>query len=165
MVNVTLKGNSVETISQLPEKGQQAPDFTLVAGDLSDISLSDFRGSKLVLNVFPSVDTGTCAASVRAFNEKAASLDGVTVLCVSKDLPFALTRFCGAEGLKNVQVASGFRSDFGDRYGLTFVSGPLKGLYSRCVLVLDEEGTVLYTEQVAEIADEPNYEDALAVLR
>lgn len=164
MTQVTLKGNAVETVSQLPEKGEQAPNFTLVAGDLSEISLSDFSGTKLVLNVFPSVDTGTCAASVRAFNEKATALQGVKVLCVSKDLPFALTRFCGAEGIENVQVASGFRSDFGDKYGLTFVSGPLTGLYSRCVIVIDANGKVLYTEQVAEIADEPNYDKALASL-
>lgn len=164
MAQVTLKGSKVDTLAQLPELGTSAPNFNLVASDLSEITLEDFAGAKLVLNIFPSIDTGTCAMSVRAFNEQAASFEGVKVLCVSKDLPFALNRFCSAEGISNLVTASGFRSSFGEDYGLTFTSGPLNGLYSRCVIVLDEQGKVLYTEQVAEIANEPNYQDALAAL-
>lgn len=164
MSSVTLKGNPIETVGTLPAVGTQAPAFELVKTDLSLVTLSDFQGTKLVLNIFPSIDTPTCATSVRKFNESAASLKGVNVLCVSADLPFAAARFCGAEGIDHVDTGSSFRSSFGDDYGLTFKTGPLVGLLSRAVLVLDENGKVLHAEQVAEIADEPNYEAALAVL-
>jgi thiol peroxidase len=165
MATVTLGGNEIHTSGNLPETGTKAPDFTLVKGDLSTTSLSDYKGSKVVLNIFPSVDTGTCAASVRKFNEKAASLENTKVICISRDLPFAQNRFCGAEGLSNVVTASDFRDgSFGTAYGLNFTDGPLTGLHSRAVVVLDEEGTVVYTEQVAEIKDEPNYDNALAAL-
>lgn len=165
MATVTLGGNEIHTSGNLPETGTKAPDFTLVKGDLSTTSLSDYKGSKVVLNIFPSVDTGTCAASVRKFNEKAASLENTKVICISRDLPFAQNRFCGAEGLSNVVTASDFRDgSFGTDYGLNFTDGPLTGLHSRAVVVLDEEGTVVYTEQVAEIKDEPNYDNALAAL-
>lgn len=166
MAQITLGGNPIETLGMLPETGSKAPDFTLVKTDLSTASLSDFEGSRVVLNIFPSVDTGTCAASVRKFNEKASELDNTKVLCISRDLPFAQARFCGAEGLTNVITLSDFRDgSFGAAYGLTFSNGPLQGLHSRAVVVLDEKGNVLYTEQVAETKDEPNYEAALAALK
>lgn len=166
MAQITLGGNPIETLGMLPETGSKAPDFTLVKTDLSTASLSDFEGSRVVLNIFPSVDTGTCAASVRKFNEKASELDNTKVLCISRDLPFAQARFCGAEGLTNVISLSDFRDgSFGAAYGLTFSNGPLQGLHSRAVVVLDEKGNVLYTEQVAETKDEPNYEAALAALK
>lgn len=164
MTIVTLKGNKIETVGELPEIGSAAPDFTLVKPDLSEATLQDFRGRRLVLNIFPSVDTGTCAMSVRAFNEQATGLENTAVLCVSKDLPFALGRFCGAEGIKNVAAVSGFRSGFGEDYGLTFKTGPLQGLYSRSVVVIDESGKVIYTQQVAETADEPDYAAAIEAL-
>ncbi|MXN89937.1 thiol peroxidase [Flavobacterium sp. Sd200] len=165
MANITLGGNPVHTIGELPATGTKAPDFTLVKTDLSTVSLADFKGTKLVLNIFPSVDTGTCAASVRKFNEKASSLENTKVLCISRDLPFAQTRFCGAEGLENVISLSDFKdAGFGNAYGLTVTDGPLAGLLSRVVVVVDEEGTVKYTEQVADIKDEPNYDNALAAL-
>lgn len=165
MATVTLGGNEIHTSGNLPQTGTKAPDFTLVKGDLSTTSLSDYKGSKVVLNIFPSVDTGTCAASVRKFNEKAAALENTKVICISRDLPFAQNRFCGAEGLSNVVTASDFRDgSFGAAYGLNFTDGPLTGLHSRAVVVLDEEGTVVYTEQVPEIKDEPNYDNALAAL-
>lgn len=163
MATVTLKGNPFNTVGELPAVGGQAPAFTLTADDLSDLNLSDLSG-RVVLNVFPSVDTPTCATSVREFNSKAAALDNTTVVCVSKDLPFALSRFCGAEGIENVVTASAFRSSFAEDYGLTITEGPLAGLCSRVVVVIGEDGNVLYTEQVAEIADEPDYEKALAAL-
>lgn len=163
MATVTLKGNPFNTVGELPAVGSQAPAFTLTADDLSDLNLSDLPG-RVVLNIFPSVDTPTCATSVREFNSKAAALDNTTVVCVSKDLPFALSRFCGAEGIENVVTASAFRSSFGEDYGLTITEGPLAGLCSRVVVVIGEDGNVLYTEQVAEIADEPDYEKALAAL-
>lgn len=164
MAKVTLKGNQIETAGNLPESGSIAPAFTLVKTDLSEVSLIDFSGKNLVLNIFPSIDTGTCAMSVRTFNEKAANLENTSVLCVSMDLPFALNRFCGAEGIENVIAASGFRSSFGKDYGLTFTSGPLKGLYSRCVVIINAQSQVVYTQQVAEIVDEPDYNAALAAI-
>lgn len=163
MATVTLKGNSFETVGNLPEVGDKAPDFSLVKDDLSELQLTDLSG-RIVLNIFPSIDTDTCAKSVRQFNEKATSLENTSVVCVSKDLPFALARFCGAEGLDKVTVGSAFRSRFGEDYGVTAKTGPLKGLLSRAVVVIDENGKVIYTEQVAETADEPNYEAALAAL-
>lgn len=165
MANITLGGNPVKTSGSLPKTGTKAPDFTLVKTDLSTASLADFKGSRLVLNIFPSIDTGTCAASVRKFNEKAGNLENTKVLCISRDLPFAQNRFCGAEGLSNVITLSDFRDgSFGNSYGLTITEGPLQGLHSRAVVVINEEGNVAYTEQVAEIKDEPDYENALAAL-
>lgn len=152
-------------MGNLPTTGQKAPDFELTKNDLSTVKLSDYQGSRVVLNIFPSVDTGTCAQSVRQFNEEAAELDNTIVLCVSKDLPFAQARFCGAEGIKNVEMLSDFRDgNFGQAYQLSFSDGPLAPLHSRAVVVLDEEGKVLYTEQVPEIVDEPNYKAALEAL-
>ncbi|CAM1369105.1 putative thiol peroxidase [Tenacibaculum litopenaei] len=165
MAKITLQGNPFETLGTLPNTNQKAPDFALTAGDLSVKSLTDFSGSRLILNIFPSVDTGTCAASVREFNKKAAALDNTKVLCISRDLPFAQSRFCGAEGIENVLMLSDFNEgQFGKDYGLEINDGPLKGLHSRCIVVIDENGTVTYTEQVPEIADEPNYEAALQAL-
>ncbi len=165
MANITLGGNPVHTVGSLPENGTKAPDFTLVKQDLSTTSLADFKGSKVILNIFPSIDTGTCAASVRKFNEKAASLENTKVICVSRDLPFAQTRFCGAEGIANVLTASDFKDgSFGADYGLTITDGPLAGLHSRAVVVINEEGNVVYTEQVPDIKDEPDYDNALASL-
>lgn len=165
MAKITLQGNPLETLGALPNTNQKAPDFALTAGDLSVKSLTDFSGSRLILNIFPSVDTGTCATSVREFNKKAAALDNTKVLCISRDLPFAQGRFCGAEGIENVLMLSDFNEgQFGKDYGLEINDGPLKGLHSRCIVVIDENGTVTYTEQVPEIADEPNYEAALQAL-
>ncbi|WP_432671048.1 thiol peroxidase [Flavobacterium sp. SM2513] len=165
MASITLGGNPIHTSGTLPQKGSKATDFTLIKTDLSSASLSDFSGKKLVLNIFPSIDTGTCAQSVRTFNESASKLENTTVLCISRDLPFAQKRFCGAEGLENVINLSDFKTgEFGKNYGLEMTDGPLAGLHSRVVIVLDENGTVLYAEQVDEIADEPDYEKALAVL-
>ncbi|MBC29468.1 MAG: lipid hydroperoxide peroxidase [Muricauda sp.] len=165
MATVTLKGNEIHTLGNLPEKGSQAPDFTLVTNDLSTVSLADYKGHKLVLNIFPSIDTGTCAQSVRQFNEEAAELENTIVLCISKDLPFAQARFCGAEGIENVETLSDYRDgNFGKSYKVEFTDGPLKGLLSRSVVVIDEQGTVLYTEQVSETVDEPNYKAALEAL-
>ncbi len=164
MAKITLQGNPVNTSGSLPNKDSQAKDFELVAADLSVKTLADFAGSKVVLNIFPSLDTGTCAASVRHFNKVASELDNTKVLCISKDLPFAQARFCGAEGLDNVITLSDFRSNFGETYGLQIVDGPLAGLHSRAVVVLDEKGKVIYTQQVPEIVDEPNYDEVLKAL-
>lgn len=165
MTIITLKGNKLNTIGSLPQVGSKAKDFNLTAGDLSSKTLNDYKGQKLVLNIFPSIDTGTCATSVRNFNKEAASLSNTKVLCISRDLPFAQKRFCGAEGIENVVMLSDFNTGaFGKDYGLEMVDGALKGLHSRCVIVLDENGIVKYTEQVSEIVDEPNYEAALKSL-
>ena len=165
MASITLGGNPIHTNGELPSVGSKAPQFQLVKNDLSVASLSDFAGSKLVLNIFPSIDTGTCATSVRTFNAKASSLENTKVLCISRDLPFAQKRFCGAEGLENVVNLSDFKSgSFGKDYGLEITDGQLAGLHSRVVIIVDENGIVKYTEQVAEIANEPNYEAALAAL-
>lgn len=164
MAQVTLGGNPVNTVGELPAVGSPAPGFTLAGADLSDVTAESLAGKKVVLNIFPSVDTPTCASSVRAFNEKAAGRDDAVVVCVSEDLPFAMSRFCGAEGLSNVLTGSAFRSDFGDDFGVTLADGKLAGLLARAVVVLDESGTVVYTELVGEIADEPDYDAALAAL-
>ena len=165
MASITLGGNPINTSGELPKVGTKSADFKLVKTDLSVASLSDFAGKKLVLNIFPSVDTGTCAASVRKFNESASTLENTTVLCISRDLPFAQKRFCGAEGLDNVVNLSDFsEGTFGKTNGLEITDGPLAGLHSRVIIVVDENGTITHTEQVTEIADEPNYEAALAVL-
>ncbi len=165
MATVTLGGNTVNTSGNLPKVGSQAPDFKLVKEDLSLSSLSDYKGKKVVLNIFPSIDTGTCAASVRKFNEAVGKLENTKVLCISRDLPFAQKRFCGAEGISNVETLSDFKDgSFGKNYGLEMVDSALAGLHSRVVIILDENGVVKYTEQVPEIANEPNYDAALASL-
>jgi len=165
MASITLGGNPINTCGELPKVGSNAPQFELVKIDLSTVTLADFAGSKLVLNIFPSIDTGTCASSVRTFNAKASALHNTKVLCISRDLPFAQKRFCGAEGLENVINLSDFKTgSFGKAYGLEMVDGALSGLHSRVVIVLDESGKVTYAEQVPEIADEPNYDAALAAL-
>ncbi|QWX85048.1 thiol peroxidase [Cellulophaga sp. HaHaR_3_176] len=165
MATVTLKGNQIHTLGTLPEIGTKAPSFSLTKNDLSPASLDSYKGKKVVLNIFPSVDTGTCAQSVRQFNTEAAELDNTVVLCISKDLPFAQTRFCGAEGISNVEMLSDFKDgNFGTTYGLSFSDGPLAPLHSRSVVVLNEEGNVIYTEQVAETTEEPNYKAALEAL-
>lgn len=165
MADITFQGNPITTVGNLPEKGAQAPAFTLVGTDLSDVELKDFSGKQLVINIFPSIDTGVCQASVRAFNEKAGGRDNTVVLNVSKDLPFAQERYCAAEGIDNVVSASAFRSSFGEDYGVTMTAGPLEGLLSRAVVVVDAEGSVVYTEQVPEIGQEPDYEAALGALK
>ena len=164
MAQIAFKGNTVHSVGELPAVGSTAPDFEVVGTALAPISSGDFAGQKLVLNIFPSVDTGVCAMSVRTFNEKAAGLDGTSVLCVSRDLPFALNRFCGAEGIENVVVSSDFRTNFGETFGVTMTDGPLAGLLSRSVVVIDADGKVVYTEQVPEITTEPDYEAALAAI-
>ncbi|WP_339470901.1 thiol peroxidase [Pseudomonas sp. EL_65y_Pfl1_R83] len=166
MAQVTLRGNPVQVEGELPKTGTQAPDFTLTAGDLSDATLATFAGKRKVLNIFPSVDTPTCATSVRKFNAQANELTNAVVLCISTDLPFAQARFCGSEGLENVKNLSDFRdSDFAVDYGVSIADGPLKGLTARAVVVLDENDNVLHSELVSEIGQEPNYEAALAVLK
>lgn len=164
MAEIAFKTNPVHSVGELPAVGSVAPDFEVTGVDLSPVTLADFKGRTLVLNIFPSVDTGVCAMSVRRFNELAAGLENTTVLCISRDLPFALNRFCGAEGIENVVVSSDFRTGFGETYGVTFADGPLKGLLSRSVVVIDADGTVVYTEQVAETTTEPDYEAALAAI-
>jgi thiol peroxidase len=165
MAAITLGGNPIHTSGELPKVGSKLADFKLVKNDLSIADLSTFAGKKLVLNIFPSIDTGTCATSVRKFNESASNLANTTVLCISRDLPFAQKRFCGAEGLENVVNLSDFQEGtFGKNNGLEIVDGPLAGLHSRAIIVVDENGTITHTEQVGEIANEPNYETALAAL-
>ncbi|OSY88250.1 thiol peroxidase [Tenacibaculum holothuriorum] len=165
MASITLQGNNINTIGNLPKAGEKAPQFTLVATDLSRKTNEDFKGKKLVLNIFPSVDTGTCATSVRTFNKEASNLDNTVVLCISKDLPFAQNRFCGAEGIENVVMLSDYvNGSFGKDYQLEIAEGPIAGLHSRCIVVINEEGNVVYTEQVSETTEEPNYEAALKAL-
>lgn len=165
MASVTLGGNPISTSGELPKVGSKAPEFNLIQNDLSGVTLADFAGSKLILNIFPSIDTGTCALSVRTFNLEASKLDNTKVLCISRDLPFAQKRFCGTEGVDNVITLSDFKSgSFGKDYGLEIAESVLAGLHSRVVLVIDEKGIVKYAEQVPEIADEPNYKSALAAL-
>jgi thiol peroxidase len=165
MAAITLGGNPINTSGELPKVGSKLADFKLVQNDLSIATLSDFTGKKLVLNIFPSIDTGTCATSVRKFNETASNLANTAVLCISRDLPFAQKRFCGAEGLENVVNLSDFQEGtFGKNNGLDIVDGPLAGLHSRVIIVADENGTITHAEQVGEIVNEPNYEAALAAL-
>ncbi len=165
MAEITLKGNVIHTVGNLPGKGVKAEDFTLTKNDLSKASLSDYAGSRVILNIFPSLDTGICATSVREFNKMASNLDNTKVLCISRDLPFAQARFCGAEGLDNVETLSDFATgEFGKKYGVEIADGPMQNLHSRAVVVLDEDGVVTYTEQVPEIAQEPDYESVLKVL-
>ncbi len=165
MAQTALRGNPVNTSGDLPSVGSAAPAFNLTGGDLSPVANGDFSGQRVVLNIFPSVDTPTCATSVRTFNERASSLENTTVLCVSADLPFAQGRFCGSEGLENVKTASTFRSpDFMADYGVGMVDGPLSGLCARAVVVMNEAGEVVHSELVGEIAEEPNYDAAISAL-
>ena len=163
MAQITLRGNPINTVGDLPAVGAQAPAFALTGTDLGEIANGQFDGKALVLNIFPSVDTPVCATSVRSFNERAAAT-GVSVVCVSKDLPFALKRFCGAEGIENVVSASAFRSSFGEDYGITIADGPMAGLLGRAVVVVGADGKVAYTELVPEIGSEPDYEAAISAL-
>lgn len=166
MSQITFKQNPIQTNGEQPAVGSLAPNFTGVKQDLSELSLQDLKGKRVVINAFPSLDTGVCAASVRRFNQEAASLDNCVVLCVSKDLPFAQGRFCAAEGIENVITLSQFRCDcFEKHYGLLMNEGPLKGLLARAVFVVSEEGKILYEELVSEVTEEPNYEAALSVLK
>ncbi|WP_430811986.1 MULTISPECIES: thiol peroxidase [unclassified Carboxylicivirga] len=165
MTQITFKGTPVNTAGDLPRVGAEAPDFSLVKTDLSEVSLADFKGKKVVLNIFPSVDTGVCAASVRRFNAEAAKQDNTVVLCISRDLPFAHARFCGAEGLNDVISLSEYKDEvFSQNYGVKMLDGPLAGLLSRAVVVLDEKGKVTHSEQVDDIVNEPNYDAALKAL-
>ena len=166
MASVTLKGNPIHTIGDLPKVGEQAPNFKLAKLDLSNASLEDYKGQRVILNIFHSIDTGTCAASVREFNKVASELDNTKVLCISKDLPFAMGRFCGAEGIENVEMLSDFRDgSFGKAYNLLFANGPVEGLLSRSIIVLDQDHNVVYSEQVQEVVEEPNYDKALNALK
>ena len=165
MATVTLRGNPVPTSGELPKVGGFAPPFTLVSRDLTDVTLNDYKGKWKVLNIFPSIDTPTCAQSVRKFNEKADKFRNTVVLCISEDLPFAMKRFCGTEGLTNVHTLSLMRgSHFAEDYGVRILGGPLKGLTARACLVLDKDNKVIHAEMVKEIADEPDYEAALSAL-
>lgn len=165
MTTVTLAGNPIEVSGQFPQVGDHIADFILVGNDLGNVSLADFAGKRKVLNLFPSIDTGICATSVRTFNQQAANVANSVVLCISADLPFAQARFCGAEGIENAKTASTFRhKDVAEQLGVNIVSGPLAGLTARAVIVLDEQNRVLHSELVPEIKQEPNYEAALAVL-
>ena len=165
MAQVTLKGNPVQTIGDLPAVGAEAPGFTLVNKELQEISLKDYAGQKVVLNIFPSVDTPTCAMSVRRFNAEIGKRDNAVAVCVSMDLPFAHARFCGAEGLEKVVSGSAFRNaEFGEAYGVRITDGPLQGLFARAVVVVDGNGKVVYNQLVSEIADEPDYDTALGAL-
>ena len=165
MTTITRKGNLINTYSDLPEKGTMAPDFNLTKTDLKDISLADFHGKKIILNIFPSVDTSVCAASMRKFNEKAKELENTVVISVSKDLPFAHERFAKMNGIDEIIAASELRQDeFGKNYGVLITDGPRKGLFSRAVVVIDENGKIIYTQQVAEMTNEPDYRAALKAL-
>lgn len=165
MATITLRDNPIHTSGELPEVGSVAKDFELVAKNLARVSLADFEGSRLVLNIFPSLDTGTCAASVRYFNELAGKLADTKVLCISRDTPFAQSRFCGAEGLENVHTLSDFETgEFGKNYGLLLIDGPMKGFLSRVVIVVGVDGKVEYTQQVPVLSDEPNYDEVVAKL-
>lgn len=166
MAQITFKGNAIHTLGNLPEIGSPAPDFKLTASDLSEKTLSNYQGKNVVLNIFPSVDTGVCAQSVRTFNKEVSAVDNTVVLCISKDLPFALNRFCAAEGLQNVETLSDFKTnDFTNAYGVQMTDGPLNGLMSRAVVVINPEGKVVYSEQVPEITQEPDYNNAINALK
>ncbi|TAJ15121.1 thiol peroxidase [Marinilabiliaceae bacterium JC017] len=166
MTKITFKGNPVNTAGDLPAIGIKAPSFTLTKTDLSEVSLSDFNGKRIVLNIFPSVDTDVCATSVRRFNAEASKLNNTVVLCISRDLPFAHSRFCGAEGLDQVISLSDYKNDLFDQaYGVKMIDGPLAGLHSRAVVIINEEGKVAHVEQVKDIVEEPNYEAAIKALK
>jgi thiol peroxidase len=163
MAQITLRGNPINTVGELPAVGSPAPAFNLTGTNLGAVSSDQFSGKAVVLNIFPSIDTPVCATSVKTFNERAAA-SGASVLCVSKDLPFAQARFCGAEGIENVKTASAFRDSFGEDYGVSITDGPMAGLLARAVVVIGADGNVAYTELVPEIAQEPNYDAALAAV-
>ena len=166
MTQIKLKGNPINTSGSLPKLGSQAPDFRLTKADLADVTLKEFVGKKVVLNIYPSIDTGICAMSVRKFNQQASDMDNTVVIGVSKDLPFALKRFCGAEGIEKVITTSSLRDDkFGAAYGVRIMEGGMEGLMSRAVVILDETGKVIYTEQVPEITQEPDYAAAILALK
>lgn len=165
MSEIKFHGDPVKTNGSLPAVGESLKDFTLVAGDLSEKSLADFKGKNIILSIFPSVNTGVCATSVRKFNEDASKLDNTVVLCISKDLPFAQSEFCAAEGIENVVMLSDFRSNSSKDYGVEMTDGPLRGLMSRAVIVVNPEGKVVYTEQVDEVTDEPDYEAAIKAIK
>ena len=166
MATVTLKGNAIHTLGDLPDVGSKAPDFKLTKNDLSTTSLSDYSGKKVILNIYPSVDTGTCAKSTHEFNRAAGDLHNTAILCISKDLPFAQARFCGAEGIDKVEMLSDFKDgNFGKSYQVEFADGPLQSLLSRAIVVLDESGNIVHIEQVPETVDEPNYAAALEALK
>jgi thiol peroxidase len=162
---ITLGGNAIHTVGKLPAVGTEIKDFDLTGVDLQEKTLSDFKGKYIVMNIFPSVNTGVCAKSVRQFNEDASGLKNTVVLCISKDLPFAQKEFCGAEGIKNVVMLSDFRTDFGHAYGVQMADGPMRGLLSRAVIVVNPEGKVVYEQQVPEIGQEPNYDAAIAAIK
>ena len=162
---ITLGGNTIHTTGKLPAVGTEVKDFSLSAVDLTEKSFADYKGKYLIMNIFPSVNTGVCSKSVRKFNEDAAGLTNTTVLCISKDLPFAQKQFCGAEGIDHVVMLSDFRSDFGEEYGVQIADGPMKGLLSRAVVVVDPEGKIVYEEQVPEIGQEPDYTAAMAAIK
>ncbi|HZY78314.1 MAG TPA: thiol peroxidase [Cyclobacteriaceae bacterium] len=165
MYNLLVGETKVHTNGDLPAVGTTAPDFTLTGNKLNDVSLKEYRGHSVVLNIFPSIDTSTCAQSVREFNRRAANLSRTVVLCIAKDLPYAMRRFCGAEGIDRVVTLSDFRSkDFGNDYHVEMIDGPMRGLFARVVIVIDEYGVVKYTEVVPVIGQEPNYEAALKAL-
>ena len=165
MASIKLGGNPANTLGELPAKNTKAPDFKLTKSDFSTVSLADYEDYNLILNIFPSIDTGTCSQSVRQFNQEAANLKGAKVLCISKDLPFAQNRFCGAEGIENVEMLSDYKTgNFGKDYGVTLIDSAFDSLLSRSVVVINKEGNVVYTEQVQEIGDEPNYEAAIEAL-
>jgi thiol peroxidase len=166
MEQITFKGNPVKVSGSLPKSGDPAPNFSVVKSDLSPMTLNEFKGKRVILNVFPSIDTSVCASSVRRFNVEAAKLNNTVVLCISRDLPFAQKRFCAAEGIENVIVGSEYRdSSFSDAYGVRILSGPLEGLFARAVVVISETGKIIYAEYAPEITEEPNYEKALAAVR
>lgn len=165
MAIIKLGGNNIETVGTLPKVGDTAPDFDLTTQDLSSKNLSNYKGSRVIMNIFPSIDTGICATSVRKFNEEASKLDNTKILCISKDLPFALKRFCAAEGIENLVMLSDFRNgNFGKNYGVEMTSGALQGLHSRAIVVLDKNGKVIHSQQVPEIGEEPDYLSALKSL-
>jgi len=164
MAQTALRGNPVQTVGDLPAVGSPVPSFTLTGNNLADVTAADFAGKNLVLNIFPSIDTPTCATSVRTFNQRAADLDDTVVLCVSADLPFAQNRFCGAEGIENVKTGSTFRGNFGEQFGVTLAEGPMAGLMARAVVVVDANGNVVHSQLVPEIAQEPDYDAAIAAL-
>lgn len=162
---ISFMGTTVHTVGKIPRVGKQLKDFTLTNGDLQEKTLSDYKGQNLILNIFPSIDTKVCSQSVRTFNKDAAQLDNTKILCISEDLPFAQSRFCGAEDIDNVVTLSAFRSDFGTNFGVQMSDGPLKGLLSRAVIVVNPEGKIVYTEQVPDIGQEPNYQAALQAIK
>jgi thiol peroxidase len=165
MATIKLKGNDIQTVGALPEVGSKAKDFTLTSRNMTEKTLSEYKGKNVIMNIFPSINTGVCATSVRNFNKAAANLNNTVVLCISKDLPYAQAQFCGAEGIENVEMLSDFRTNFGTEYGVQMADGPMRGLLSRAVIVLDPEGNIRYEELVPELTNEPNYDAALAAVQ